>query len=241
MTHLPPFPGFRDEAFTFFRDLALHNDREWFKPRKAVYEDEIVWPFKCLIADAAARMARQGVPITGDPERALFRIYRDTRFSKNKAPYKTHAGAVLSRTGERDGTGVMYIHVEPAGSFLAGGFWQPENPFLGAWRARMVGEPDEFLDVVGAVEGAGLEVYSEDTLKRLPRGFEEYAGSPLEPYLKWKSYLVTRPVSDAELHRPEFTDTVVETTKAALPLLRYGWNLEQTPRLHTGSGFSTEP
>src|SRR5690606_41334595 len=80
----PPFPGFRPEAFDFLRALAAHNDREWFKPRKEVYEDEVLWPFRCLVADVTREARAQGIPLAGDPQRAIFRIYRDTRFSKDK-------------------------------------------------------------------------------------------------------------------------------------------------------------
>ena len=106
----PPFPGFRNEAFDFFRQLAENNQRDWFKPRKATYDDEVVWPMRCLLTEASNEAAQHGLNLTANPKRALFRIYRDTRFSKNKAPYKTHAGAVLTRTGDNKSSGGVYIH-----------------------------------------------------------------------------------------------------------------------------------
>ena len=101
MDALPPFPGFREEAFAFLRDLRQHNERDWFKPRKATYDDELLWPARCLIGELAEALPRAGVPLTGTPKKAPFRIYRDTRFSKNKDPYKTHLGLVLSRDGTK--------------------------------------------------------------------------------------------------------------------------------------------
>lgn len=227
MHDLPPFPGFRDEAFAFLRDLARNNRRDWFKPRKAVYDDEVVWPMQCLLAEATHAAARKGLPLRADPRRALFRIYRDTRFSKNKDPYKTHAGAVLSRTGSHKSSGGVYVHVQPDGCFLAAGFWRPETPLLRAWRTRMADDPVAFLTMAAALEAHGLPLRPHgDPLKRMPRGFEALADSDVAPYLRWKSFIVSQPVDEAALQAPGFTQTLVAFMEAAMPLLAYGWALE---------------
>ncbi len=227
MHDFPPFPGFRPEAFTFLQDLASNNERDWFKPRKATFDDEVLWPMKCLIVDAARQMTALNIPLTGTPKHSLFRIYRDTRFSKNKQPYKTHSGAVLSRSGSRRDNGAIYIHVEPGKSFLAGGYWRPETPLLRAWRARMAEAPAPFLDVAEALDAAGLPLQnSNDALKRMPRGYEEHAETDIADYLRWKSFVVTRSVPDALLQSPDFTEAVVTMARDTLPLLEYGWQLE---------------
>lgn len=232
MLDLPPFPGFRDEAFAFLRALRQHNRRDWFKPRKQTFEDEVWWPMQCLVVDAARRAAEQGLPFAGDPGQALFRIYRDTRFSKNKQPYKTHVGAVLSRSGSRKDRGVLYVHVEPGASFLAAGFYRPEPPFLRAWRERMVHAPAPFLAMRQALAERNLELEAgEDTLKTLPRGFSGFADAEVAAFLRWKSFLVQRPVSEAALQTPAFAETVVAMMQDALPLLRYGWDLEAALRV----------
>lgn len=222
----PPFPGFRPQAFDFFRQLAQNNNREWFKAHKHIYDDEVWWPFQCLIADLSQRATRERLPLTGDPQHALFRIYRDTRFSKNKDPYKDHAGGVLSRDGGRkDAIGGLYIHVQPGESLLASGFWMPPSELLRAWRLRMVERPDEFLDLMAALETKGLKLQSEEYLKRMPQGFEQYAESPVAPYLKYKAYWVERTFKDEELGDPSFTDSVLQFMHDTLPLLEYGWSL----------------
>ncbi len=223
---LPPFPGFRPEALAFLRALATHNEREWFKPRKTTYDDEIVWPMKCLVADVSQRCARLGLPLSADPDRAIFRIYRDTRFSKDKRPYKTSVGAVLSRGGRRDdGLGVLYVHLEPAASFVAAGFWEPERPFLNAFRAALAERPEPFLEVVADLEAQGLQVGPEEALKRLPRGFEGHADSEVAPYLKWKSFLASRRFADAEVEQPALAEAVARFAERAAPFLEYGWRL----------------
>ncbi|MFW5972553.1 MAG: DUF2461 domain-containing protein [Bacteroidota bacterium] len=226
---LPPFPGFRAIGLQFLRDLKQNNDRDWFKPRKAVYEDELVWPMKCLIGELAAEASRAGLPISADPASAIFRIYRDVRFSKNKNPYKTHIGAVLSKSGDKKESGGVYIHVEPGQSFISGGFWQPDNRFLQAWRHRIEAMPERFLSIASDVEDAGLTLESTDELKRFPRGTRLEEDHPASRFLKWKSFLGTRHVADDELMDPDFTATALTSIRAVLPLLEFGWELKTPP------------
>ena len=229
MLDYPPFPGFRDEAFAFLNALKHNNRRDWFKPRKETYQDEVRWPLRCLVVDAARRAHERGLPLTGDPKRSLFRIYRDTRFSKNKKPYKTHAGAVLSRSGTRKDLGVVYIHVEPGNAFLGAGYWRPDNDFLRPWRSRMAHDPASFLVMVDRLDAAGLELTNNGrTLKRMPRGFHSFAESEVADYLRWKAFVVSRPVDDAALQTPAFTERVVQMMDDALPLLEYGWAVADT-------------
>lgn len=224
MLDFPPFPGFRDEAFAFLRALKENNDRDWFKPRKATFDDELQWPMRCLLVDTARRLAEEGIPLLADPKKSIFRIYRDTRFSKNKDPYKTHVGGVLSRTGTAKEHGGVYVHVEPDASFFGAGFYHPDKTLVAAWREHMVNTPATFLDMVSQLDKRGLELNTtDDSLKRMPRGFEEYADSDVADYLRWKSYLVGKPIADEALQASDFTEAVVQFTKDVLPFLEYGW------------------
>ena len=227
MTDLPPFPGFRPEALAFLSDLREHNDRDWFKARKEVYDDDLLWPARCLVADIAGQASRAGLPLTAEPKKAVFRIYRDTRFSKNKAPYKTHVGLVWSRTGNKNEPGALYAHVEPGGCFLGAGFWAPEAPLLRRWRERLAGDPASWLAAVAEVEGAGLTVEGRDSLKRMPRGYEDFAESDVAEALRWKGAVATQKVADADVLRPDFAEQVVAFGTAALPLLEWGWAVEE--------------
>lgn len=227
---LPPFPGFRAEALAFLRDLQANNDREWFKPRKAVYDDELLWPARCLVGQVAAEARAVGVPLTGDPAKSVFRIYRDTRFSKNKAPYKTHVGLTLTPSGHKDDEGGVYVHVEPGGAFLAAGFWNPERTWLARWRERVAADPGGWLAVVQQLEGAGLTLAAgpQDALKRMPRGYESLAESDVAPYLRWKGVVATRPLADDALGRPTLAGDVLAFAGDARPLLDWGWALTAT-------------
>ena len=221
----PPFPGFRDEAFSFLQKLRENNRREWFKPRKQTYVDELKGPLECLVADVARRMDEAGLPLTGDPKKSRFRIYRDTRFSNDKSPYKTNVGCVFDRSGRKDEPGVVYVHVEPGNCFLAAGFYQPAVKYLKPVRNRIVDDPERFFGLLDDMEDKGLPVHSRsDTLTGMPRGFADHRDTGrLADVLRWQHYLVTRTFDEDALQRPGFAGDVVQMGRDALPLLRYVW------------------
>ncbi len=222
---LPPFPGFREEAFTFLRDLRAHNDRAWFQPRKAVYEDELLWPMRCLVGGLGRDLPPRGLPLTGDPGRAVFRVYRDTRFSKNKEPYKTHVGAYLTRSGDRHEDGGLYVHVAPGDVFVGGGFWSPDPVLLRRWRERLAAAPAAFLDVADGLAEAGLDLRYQEPLKRLPRGYEAHADAPIADALRARGIFAVRPATEAEAADPAFAEAAAATALALRPLLEWGWAL----------------
>jgi uncharacterized protein (TIGR02453 family) len=224
MTTAPPaFTGFRPAAFTFFSGLRDHNDPVWFKPRKAVYETEVLAPFRELISVVTAALAATGIPLVGDPMRGIFRIYRDVRFSPDKRLYKTHAGAVLTRSGRKRDPGLLYLHVEPGESMVAAGFWHPEPDLLTRLRRAMLGDPDGFAAIAARLEAAGHPLSSDQQLSRPPRGFEAAKGTAVADYVCWKSFTTHAGLSDAEMQSPAVVDRIVAFARAALPLLEWGW------------------
>ena len=114
------FLGFRPAALSFFKGLRAHNDPVWFKPKKALYEAEVLAPLRQLVVAVGAMLEEAGLPLVGDPQRGIFRIYRDVRFSSDKRLYKTHAGAVLTRSGNKRDPGLLYLHLEPGASMHPG-------------------------------------------------------------------------------------------------------------------------
>src|SRR5256885_15211887 len=134
MTPNTAFAGFRPAAFAFLNELRDNNDPAWFKPRKEVYDAEVLAPFRDLIVAVGAALREAELPLVGDPQRGIFRIYRDVRFSPDKRLYKTHAGAVLTRSGGKRDPGLLYLHLEPGGSMVAAGFCHPQPPLLARLR-----------------------------------------------------------------------------------------------------------
>ena len=217
------FAGFRPAAFAFFSELRDNNDPAWFKPRKAVYEAEVLGPFRELIAAVGAALHEAGLPLVGDPRHGLFRIYRDVRFSPDQRQYKTHAGAVLTRSGRKRDPGLLYLHVAPAESMVAAGFWHPEPGLLLRLRRAILDDPEAFLALVDGLAAAGSPLSSDERLSRPPRGFEAAKGTRAAEYIGWKSFTSHAPLSDAEMQSPALVDRVVAFTRTALPLLEWGW------------------
>jgi len=217
------FAGFRPAAFAFFSELQDNNDPAWFKPRKALYEAEVLAPFRELIAAVGEKLAQAGLPLVGDPRRGIFRIYRDVRFSPDKRLYKTHAGAVLTRSGGRREPGALYIHVAPGESMAAAGFWHPEPALLARLRRAVLVDPEGFLAITGGLAAAGCPLSGDDKLSRPPRGFEAAKGTPVAEYVGWKSFTAHRMLSDAEMQSPALVDRIADFARTVLPLLEWGW------------------
>jgi uncharacterized protein (TIGR02453 family) len=217
------FAGFSPAAFRFFRGLQRHNDPNWFKPRKPVYDAEIAAPFRELILALSRALEAAGIPLVGEPDRGIFRIYRDVRFSPDKRLYKTHAAAVLTRSGGKKDPGLLYVHLEPGQSMAGVGFWHPQPDLLAKLRRAIVGDPDGFFATIGRLEKRGHKVTSDERLSRIPRGFEAAKGSPIADCLCWKTFITEFGLTDAEMQSPKLVDRIVDFAAATTPLLEWGW------------------
>src|SRR6516225_335862 len=132
------FPGFSPDALTFLRGLKRNNRREWFQPRKERYEALIKAPMLELIGCLNAEFARFAPDYVTPPEKAAYRIYRDTRFSPDKTPYKTHISAIFPRRSaiKREGA-VFYLHFTEKDVLAFGGVYSPERDELLAYRGLL--------------------------------------------------------------------------------------------------------
>ncbi|HEY1882235.1 MAG TPA: DUF2461 domain-containing protein [Candidatus Cybelea sp.] len=220
------FTGFSPQALKFLRDLKKNNDREWFASRKDLYERECLAPLRALTVDLASALRKASIPIDADPSRVGFRIYRDVRFSPDKSPYKTNLGTYLPYRGLRGSPGGLYIHVAPKESFAVAGFYQLEKEPLQHWREAMASDPKRFQSVLRALERNGLALSEgERALKRMPRGFEALAGSPIAAYFKIATFMVSEKLSDADIGDSGLIARSLALVKKAKPLLQYGWSL----------------
>lgn len=216
------FEGFRSAAWGFFKGLAANNDRDWFLAHKAEYEAEVRAPLVALLRTLSLAFATRDVPLTADPRRSIFRIHRDVRFAADKSPYKTNAGAILSRDGGKTGRGLLYIQpVSATGAFLALGFYGPEPADLAALRQGIVAAPKAWLALEARLAAAGLPLSREDALQRLPKGFEE---SPVSEALKLRNLIIRRPLTREQVSGPGLVEEVLAFAEQGLPLLNFGWN-----------------
>ncbi len=217
------FQGFGPDALPFFRALAFHQTREWFEENRATYETQIKAPFGDLIEDLSAAFAKAGAPLKGDRKTSLFRLNRDVRFSKDKSPYKTHAGAVLTRGGAKDEAGLFYIHIAPDECFAAAGFYHPEPADLARLRRAIVRAPKAYETMLAGLDKARIALRDDESLKRLPRGFETIAEPKIAAAVLRKSHIGSKPIDPARLATPALVDDLVAFAKQALPLLQWGW------------------
>ena len=224
------FTGFQPEATEFLADLAQNNDRSWFQPRKAEYERLLKEPMEAFVAALAEAFAARKLPLQADPKTSIFRIYRDTRFAKDKSPYKTHLGASfpwveqstpdgpMSHTEHRNGG---YFHLQPGNNYAGGGMWQASKPTLDAFRQAIL---DDERRVRGALENKGFlkefgPVESHETLKRVPPGFP--ADHPLAEWSRYKDVVFGRRLSDDEVYSPELPAILADAFATATPVFRF--------------------
>ena len=201
----------------FLRNLEKNNNRDWFNENKTLYQeaqqDVISFVEKLMeeMADFDEEMGKL------DAKKSVFRIYRDTRFSKDKTPYKTNFGAGLGM-GKGNKISGYYLHIEPGKSFLAGGVYKPEPSVLKTIRQEISAFGDEFKAILEQDEFRnyfrGLSV--EDKLKKVPQGFEK--DDKMAEYLKLKHFIVTHPVSDEQLLSENAVKEFTKIFKAMKPL-----------------------
>jgi len=134
---------------SFFKELAVSNDRDWFHANKARFEEHVKAPFEALTTDVLVLMKKLDPGITTEAKDCVFRIYRDTRFSKDKTPYKLHMSAVVSRGGRKDHTYPgIYYQIGIDGLAIAGGSWAPDKDRLTRIRAAIAADPKRFRKIL---------------------------------------------------------------------------------------------
>lgn len=218
------FTGFGPSALPFFKALAFHQSKEWFDANRKLYEDEIKTPLGDLVEALSEAFAASSIPLKGSRKASVFRINRDVRFSKNKDPYKTNAGALLSRSGTKSEPGIFYVHLGTDGCFAAAGFYLPAPPMLARLRQAIVRDPPAFAAMLAKLDRAKLALSDRETLTRLPRGFESVRDPATAAALRRKSLICARPFADARLGDTRLVEDLVDFARAALPLLEWGWS-----------------
>lgn len=209
---------FTDELFRFLKQLKRHNQREWFQSNKARYEAVVRDPCLRFIAALAGPLQRVSPWLVADPHPtrgSLFRIYRDTRFSPDKRPYKTHVGMSFPHRGTKQRVHLpgFYLHLEPEGCFAAAGCWHPDNPTLIRIRSAMVARPEAWTK---AVRGLDLE---GDALSRPPRGYP--CDHPLVADLKRKDFIASVELSQAQVCGPRFMAEFLTASRKLSPLVGF--------------------
>lgn len=169
------FTGFPPEALMFFRGLARNNRREWFQPRKEIFENTVRQPMIELVEALNAGFAKLAPEYITDPRKAIYRIYRDTRFSSDKTPYKTHLAASFPRRGDRRSGPGFYFSLSLKELGVAGGFYDPTPERLLAVRAWLADNHERFRKAARGAEKFMGKLHGE-SLQRIPKGFDAAPG-----------------------------------------------------------------
>jgi len=214
---------FTKDGLRFLTDLRTHNAKPWFEENKERFETGLREPGVRLVADLEPLLKKISKHFVADPKPhggSMSRIYRDTRFSKDKSPYKTalffHFGHVR---GTEDATPAFYFHVEPGASTIGGGIWHPATPLLENIRRAIVKSPAAWDKAKGKSGVGAACAMGGETLKKVPRGYD-----PEDPHaedLKRKDFGVHQPAADALVTSPNLPAELGRRFAAAAPVLAF--------------------
>jgi len=212
-----------DSVLRFLRKLKKNNNKPWFEANRNGYTEakqELETFLEGLIAsysktdDAISRLT---------PKDCMFRINRDVRFSKDKSPYKTNFGAYINPGGKKSTLAGYYLHIEPGESFVGGGLWMPMPAELAKIRQEIDYNLPEFTAILSSAsfkkQYGSLSTDEEYSLKRIPKGYEN--DNPAAEYLKLKSFIATRKLSDEEVSSTSLKKSCVAAFTALKPLLDF--------------------
>lgn len=216
-----PFSGFSPEAISFLRALKRNNRREWFQPRKEKYEALIRTPMLELVSCLNEHFALFAPEYITPPQKSLYRIYRDTRFSKDKTPYKTHISAIFPRhtAVKREGS-VFYFHFTEKEVLCFGGVWAPERDELLAYRTLLQNHYQEFQEILadrklkrmlGGLQG--------EQLTRMPKGFP--VDHPAEALLRHRQWFLETTLDIGLLTTPRLVPEMAKRFEVMAPFVEF--------------------
>lgn len=209
-------------TFHFLQSIAENNNREWFQEHKNEYEaarQNVLDFTRTLIEGISSFDATVAKAL--DPKTCVMRIYRDTRFSLNKLPYKTNFGIGISAAGKNFPGPGYYIHIQPGACFIGGGTWHPSADELKQIRQEIDYNLDDWLSILSQEDFKRefSDLDQEDKLKTSPKGYSP--DHPAIEYLKLKSFTVSRALSDKELNQEGCTNLIIECVNKLYPFMQF--------------------
>ena len=213
--------NFPAETLRFLRALKRNNRREWFNAHRDDYEAYVRQPMTALVERLAVDLRAFAPELVAAPKVSMYRIYRDTRFSGDKKPYKTHIAAVFPTRGllKHEGAGT-YFHVSADEVWIGGGMYSPQPPQLFAVRQHIAGHVKQLRAIV---ESPGFRTHvgelGGDKLSRVPRGFAK--DHPAAEYLKFKHFVAGAELPASVATSPKFYKTVLTVFREVVPLARF--------------------
>ncbi|NLF67521.1 MAG: DUF2461 domain-containing protein [Candidatus Anammoximicrobium sp.] len=217
------FQGFDASLFQFLEELADNNRRPWFQANKARYDHEVLEPSLAFIRAFAPRLKKISPYFVASDRRvggSLMRVYRDTRFARDKTPYKTNVGIQFRHEFAKDVHAPgFYVHLEPGECFLAMGLWRPDAGSLAMIRQAIVDHPDRWKRARNDRRFHARIQLDGDSLKTPPRGFP--SDHPLVEDLKRTDFIGLEQLTEQDVLRPQYIDTVAACFAASRPFMRF--------------------
>ena len=215
------FAGFPPDMIRFFRSLKRNNRREWFQPRKELFDQHVKAPMLELLAGINAELVKFAPDYVTEPKKAIFRIYRDTRFSADKTPYKTHVAASFSRrAGERLGTGGFYFSVSHDAIEVAAGLWHPDRDVTLLVRNHIAETHQELRRLLADKKSRKLAGELQGgALSRSPKGFDP--AHPAADFIKMKDWVLDVTLDAGLATTARLQPAIVDRFRAMAPILTY--------------------
>jgi uncharacterized protein (TIGR02453 family) len=215
------FPGFPPEMIRFFRSLKRNNRRDWFQPRKHLYEQHVKAPMLDLVTALNGELVKFAPQFVTDPNKALFRIYRDIRFSADKTPYKTHAAASFWRRGaDHTGAGGFYFSVSHDQIEIAGGIYHPSPETMLLVRSHIVENYPELRRILANKKARKLVGELQgDELTRAPKGFDPQ--HPALDLIKKKDWILDVALDSSVATTPRLYREILDRFRAMAPLIEF--------------------
>jgi uncharacterized protein (TIGR02453 family) len=218
-----PFKGFSPSLIGFLVELAENNNREWFLANKQRYEADVLAPALDFIAAMEQPLAKLAPHFVAVPKRmggSLMRVYRDTRFSRKKVPYKTNVGIQFRHELGKDAHAPgFYFHIDPGSIFVGAGSWRPASDALFGIRSRIAERPDEWLKARNDRSFSKHFQLGGDSLKRPPRGFD--SEHPQIEDIKRKDFIAIRNLDLSFVAKNDVVNQVSGLFKMATPYMRF--------------------
>jgi uncharacterized protein (TIGR02453 family) len=227
------FQGFSQSGFQFLKQLKENNSKDWFEERRALYEQSLRNPAKALIEQMDELFLQEELPFEASLKKSLFRIHRDTRFSKDKSPYKANIGITfpiirdgMPKEAKTEIPGI-YLHIEPKACFIAGGLYMPDATQLKSLRTRI----EEDWNILDEIHSSSdfLKEFPEGVqgakVKTMPRGYDpEHPG---KEWLRMKQFIVMDMISDKITQSDKLVEMILKKAHAITPFMQF---LEESVR-----------
>ena len=217
------FKGFKPTALNFLKELSENNNRNWFTQNKQRYEDDVLTPAFDFISAMSKPLAEISPHFTAIPKRiggSLMRIYRDTRFAKDKTPYKTNLGIQFRHQLAKDvHSPGYYLHIAPNEIFIGVGTWHPPSDALLKIRQYIVDYPQKWIAACDNIEFQKKYELVGDKLKTAPRGFQK--DHELIDDLRWKDFIAIKNLDKKDIQENNFVEISAKLFQTATPYMKF--------------------